>query len=787
MTPPDDDIFDLDDTSAAPALYDNISRLQPAMPWLDELNPEQRQAVEATDGPLLVLSGAGTGKTKVLTTRLAYLLTTGKAAPWNCLVVTFTNRAAAEMRERVQNLIGDMAGSVWLGTFHSMCVKILRAHAELVGLKPNFTILGEDDQKRLIKQILEAEGLDEKKYPPQGLVEKISRLKDKGITVDKVENNYRSTVLTKVYQKYQARLLELNCVDFGDILLDTLVILMSNPEVLAKYQEKFRYIMVDEYQDTNVTQYLFLRLLSQKYRNLCCVGDDDQSIYSWRGAEIENIMRFQQDFADARVIRLERNYRSTANILRAASAMIAHNATRLGKTLRVAENSPATRCDNEKIQVWRLASGGEEAERIVGEIENLHRSGYDYTDMAILVRTAAQTREIEEKLISAAVPYQVIGGPKFYERAEVRDALAYFRVVVQPADDLALERIINKPTRGIGAKSIDKLREIARSRGCSLYDAAALAVAENLLGGKAQKNLADLVENFAAWRQVAANLPSGDLAEQILAESGYMEMLKNDTAVEAEGRIENLRELIGVMNDIATYPSLAEFLEHVSLVMENDNVIDHNKVMLMTLHAAKGLEFRVVFLPGWEESLFPHQKSLDENGTNALEEERRLAYVGLTRAKEKLYIMLTSSRLLYGQWQNNEPSRFLNEIPSDCLQFNHTMYGGYGNYSGGYSGTYARGGYGYKKSYAVRRPAFSTKPSYQRYDEDEHEYTYEPVDEYADYSSAVSGRRSSLVGLKVYHESFGYGKIVAVSGQACEVDFAKYGRKKVMGTYLRRA
>ena len=444
-----DDIFDLaaEGDCGAPHTFDNISQLAPSYSWLEMLNPEQKEAVKTTEGPVLVLSGAGTGKTKVLTTRLAYILSQHKANPWNCLVVTFTNRAAREMRERVQGLIGDVANSVWLGTFHSVCVKILRNHAEIVGLKSNFTILNEDDQKRLIKQILEAESIDDKKYPPQAILDKISRWKDKGLGADKVQNDYKETVLTHVYQKYQERLLELNCVDFGDIILHTLKILLSEADILDKYQNRFQYIMVDEYQDTNVSQYLLIRLLSQKYRNLCCVGDDDQSIYSWRGAEIENILRFNKDFPDAKTIRLERNYRSTANILKAASNLISNNQDRLGKTLKVAENSPALQCDNSKIKVVSTYSGSEEAAYVADEIENLHRTGTGYSQMAVLVRTAAQTREFEEKFIAEAIPYQVIGGPKFYERAEIRDALAYLRVVLQPADDLALERIINNMKR----------------------------------------------------------------------------------------------------------------------------------------------------------------------------------------------------------------------------------------------------------------------------------------------------------------------------------------------------
>ncbi|MEE6208359.1 MAG: 3'-5' exonuclease, partial [Alphaproteobacteria bacterium] len=480
-------------------------------------------------------------------------------------------------------------------------------------------------------------------------------------------SQYRSSTLLKIYAKYQARLIELNCVDFGDILLDTLILLQSNPDVLAKYQDKFKYIMVDEYQDTNVTQYLFLRLISQKSRNLCCVGDDDQSIYSWRGAEIENIMRFQNDFEDAQIIRLERNYRSTANILNAASALIMHNATRLGKTLRVAENSPAGKYGNDKIKVLSLYNGEEEAKWIADEIENLHHGGYRYSDIAVLVRTAFQTREFEEKFISEAIPYQVIGGPKFYERAEIRDILAYLRVIIQPDDDLAFERIINKPARGIGAKTIEKLQQTAREKQTSMYKAVDFMLSEGSLSGKAKSNLSELMAKFADWQKCTAAEMPADIAERVIDESGYLEMLKNDTSTESEGRIENLKELINVMSDVNNYPTLPEFLEHVSLVMDNDSTLDQNKVMLITLHSAKGLEFDVVFLPGWEEELFPHKKSLEENGSGALEEERRLAYVALTRAKQKLYITTTNCRRIYGEWRNNTPSRFLNEIPTSCL------------------------------------------------------------------------------------------------------------------------
>ena len=787
-----EDIFDLSfydnmPKSEAP-VYDNTSALMPSFPWLEGLNPEQKEAVTTTEGPVLVLSGAGTGKTRVLTTRLAYILASHKANPWECLVVTFTNRAAKEMKERVQNLIGDMAASVWLGTFHSVCVKILRSHAELVGLHSNFTILNEDDQKRLIKQISEAEGIDDKKYPPQSVVECIQRWKDKGLTVDKIQTEYKSNVITFLYEKYQARLIELNCVDFGDIILHALTILLSNPDVLQRYQTRFKYIMVDEYQDTNVSQYLLLRLLSQKYRNLCCVGDDDQSIYSWRGAEIENILRFNKDFTDAKVIRLERNYRSSANILAAASALISHNQGRLGKTLKVAENSPALACDNAKIKVVSNYSGEEEARYVAGEIENLHRSGVNYSQMAVLVRTAFQTREFEEKFISESIPYQVVGGPKFYERAEIRDAIAYFRIVMQPHDDLALERIINKPARGVGAKSVEKFHQTARAEHISLYMAIEKMLAEGSISGKAKNSLNVLMGNFEEWRKSMQALTPDDLASLILEDSGYLESLKNDKSPEAPGRIENLKELISVMSDHEKFPTLNDFMEHVSLVMDNDDETDPNRISLMTLHAAKGLEFDVVFLPGWEEGLFPHQRSLDEGGSNSLEEERRLAYVAITRAKKQLYILTALNRRVYGQWQNNLPSRFINELPPQNIELINNA----SNYfqrsdvssSGSYWGT---------KDYQRSEP--DEFGEYEYSDGGGYTYTREYNNSYQGYNSwnnmskarqaAKNATSDIAIGSRVYHESFGYGRVKNVEGRKLEIIFDKAGYKRLMKDYVK--
>ncbi len=780
------DIFDLAAEEPA-ATYDNTARLMPELPWLSELNPEQKQAVTTTEGPLLVLSGAGTGKTKVLTARLAYILANMKANPWNCLVVTFTNRAAREMQNRARNLIGNIADSVWMGTFHGIAVKILRRHAELVGLKSNFTILGEDDQRRLIKQLLEADGIDDKKYPPQSILDKIQLWKDKGLTADKIDDSFRANVVTEVYKKYQARLLELNCVDFGDLLLYTLNILMSDAGVLDDYQTRFKYIMVDEYQDTNVTQYLFLRLICQKYRNLCCVGDDDQSIYSWRGAEIENILRFEKDFPDAKVIRLERNYRSTANILAAASALIRHNRDRLGKTLKVAENSPAARGDNSKIKVVSTYSGSEEAAYVADEIENLHRNGTGYSQMAVLVRTAAQTREFEEKFIAEAIPYQVIGGPKFYERAEIRDALAYLRVVLQPADDLALERIINKPARGIGAKTIEKFENEARVNHISMFMAIEKMLKEGALSGKVKTNVSELINNFYQWRQTMNAVSPDDLAAQVLEDSGYMEMLKMDKSAEAEGRIENLKELINVMSDTEQYPTLSDFMEHVSLVMDNDNNIDTDKVMLITLHSAKGLEFDAVFLPGWEEGLFPHQRALDEGGGSALEEERRLAYVAMTRAKQKLYILTALNRRIYGQWQNNLPSRFINELPPANIEICNmaaTYFGAAGNYGGSWAEQHRSSSNWYNRSRQTEENVIrdSDRFSYVRDEDDGWSGSVWRAKQ-----KARNAASATPVGSRVFHETFGYGKVLKIEGNKLEIWFDQAGHKKLLKDYVRKA
>lgn len=801
--------FDENDEQTIAPIYDNISSLRPEPNFMSDLNPEQKEAVLKTEGPLLVLAGAGTGKTKVLTTRLAYILDNHYAQPWNCLVVTFTNRAANEMKERVRQFIGDTVNSVWLGTFHSICVKILRKYPYLAGLKPNFTILGEDDQKRVIKKILQENNIDEKQYTPQAVLEKISRLKDKGLSMERVENEYKNNITAFIYKEYQKRLIELNCVDFGDILLYVLNILMNpeNKQVLDEYQELFKYIMVDEYQDTNVTQYLLLRLLSQKYRNICCVGDDDQSIYSWRGAEIENILKFNEDFPEATTIRLERNYRSTAHILTAASAVISHNSKRLGKTLKVAEHSPVSECKNEKIKVISTFSGDDEAKYIAQKIKDFKYDGISYEQMAILVRTASQTRAFEDVFIKEAIPYRVIGGLKFYERAEIRDVLAYFRLILQPSADLAFERIINKPARGIGEKTVDKIREYAKAGRIPLYQALVNMEDENLFTGKTKNAIESFAQHITEWRKVQQAVSLGEFAAQVVEESGYMTMLEQDKSVEAPGRIENIKELINVMSDSDSYPTLSDFLEHVSLVIDNEYNDNSNKVIISTLHAAKGLEFDAVFLPGWEEGLFPHQKCIDGADDSSVEEERRLAYVAITRAKRLLYITMAFSRKLYGQWQNNLPSRFINELPPTCIDLiNNTGYAkpqsnhSYDSSYGGRRAYYKTNTDGYRNSSSSYRYG-GKYGSYKKPEKSGYFDSYESVayDEYTDYDEGSyynqqpqndyfyqKKKSSPLVGIRVYHSSFGYGRIVDVDGDRCEVNFDKVGKKKIMASFLEK-
>lgn len=725
-------------------------------PWLRGLNSEQFQAVTTTEGPVLVLSGAGTGKTKVLTSRLAHILAGRRAQPWQCLAVTFTNKAAREMRDRVAALIGPVAEGLWLGTFHALCVRILRRHAELVGLKSNFTILDADDQLRLLKQVMEGAQIDSKRWPAQALMSTIQRWKDQGRLPDKLTEADATELAggraQDLYAQYQQRLLSLNACDFGDLLLHNLTLFLTQPDVLAQYQNQFRYILVDEYQDTNVAQYLWLRLLAQTHKNICCVGDDDQSIYSWRGAEVGNILRFERDFPGAKVVKLESNYRSTPHILAAASGLIANNEGRLGKTLRPGLNHEPSAV--EKVRVRGVWDGPEEARVVVEEIETLQRKGENLSTMAILVRAGFQTREFEERLITTGVPYRVIGGPRFYERQEIRDAMAYLRLVNSPDDGLAFERIVNTPKRGLGDAALQNVHATARARSLSLFEAARLLVETDELKPKPRKALTGFCDDVLRWRDRLATTEHALLTQAILDESGYIAMWQNDKTPEAPGRVENLKELVRALGD---FDSLQTFLEHVALVMENDERSDLDKVTIMTLHGAKGLEFDSVFLPGWEEGVFPHQRAVDEGGDAGLEEERRLAYVGLTRARRRVLVTFAANRRIYNQWQAALPSRFLSELPDQHVerQAERGLFAG-GNSSAAWNSGGPQGG-------AWRKPAVEGT-SWQM--------------------AARDGGDDFAVGDRVFHQKFGNGFVVAVDGDKLEIDFDKAGLKKVLSSFV---
>lgn len=665
------DPFDLANDSRAEMARSVAVTISPPLSWLESLNPEQRQAVETTEGFVLVLSGAGTGKTRVLTTRLAYIVASGRAAPWQTLAVTFTNRAAREMRERLLAMIGPAAEQTWLGTFHSVALRMLRRQPELVGLRANFMVLDVDDQLRLLKQVVELEGINPKRWPVQNLMTLLQRWKDHGLTPGQVTPEPMGELtpahLTSLYQHYQERLLAINAVDFGDLLLHTLILFQTHADVLAYYQRKFRYVLVDEYQDSNVVQYLLLRLLAQHHNNLCCVGDDDQSIYSWRGAEVGNILRFEKDFPGACVIRLERNYRSRLHILQAASSLIHHNRHRLGKELRVAIPKSAEKGgrDGDKMLLCGVWDDTREAQIVVEEIETDHRRGRSLSQMAILVRAGFQTRAFEERLIVTDVPYRVISGPRFYERQEIRDAIAYLRVITQPDDDLAFEHILNIPKRGLGPVTLQALHVLGQRERIPLHTAAWRLLATDDLKPKARASLSTLMGFFSAWRQASATTSHPDLAARVLEDCGYTAMWKADRSSDAPARLENLRELIQAMGE---FDSLLGFLEHISLVTEGEQTSEKDHVTLMTLHAAKGLEFDAVFLPGWEEGLFPHRRALDSGGLKALEEERRLAYVGLTRARHKVMISFAAFRRIHNQFQPAIPSRFVNELPLEVVE-----------------------------------------------------------------------------------------------------------------------
>ena len=745
-------------------------------PYIAGLNAPQREAVLTTEGPVLVLAGAGTGKTAALTARLAHLIATRRAYPSEILSVTFTNKAAREMRERVGRLIGPaVEGMPWLGTFHSIGAKMLRRHAELVGLQSNFTILDTDDQLRLLKQLIQASGIDEKRWSARLLAGLIDKWKNRGWTPAELDageaEHFGNGRGQEMYRQYQERLIALNACDFGDLLLHMLTLLKTDREILELYQQRFRYIMVDEYQDTNSSQYLWLRLLAQARKNICCVGDDDQSIYSWRGAEVANILRFERDFPGATVIRLEQNYRSTPHILAAASGVIAENGTRLGKTLWTQHQ------DGEKVEVVGVWDGPEEARRISDEIEQEQRRGRSLNDMAILVRAQFQTRELEDRFLQIGMPYKIIGGFRFYERAEIRDALAYLRLINQPSDDLAFERIVNVPKRGLGDKAVEKIHRLARAEGAPLALAAARILDTDELTPQARRALGNFIADLARWRDRAATLPHAELARLVLDESGYTAALQAERTTEASGRLENLNELTRAMEE---YETLGAFLEHVSLVMDNDAIASDEKVTVMTIHAAKGLEFDTVFLAGWEEGVFPSQRALDEGGLASLEEERRLAYVALTRARRRCVILHAANRRIYGQWTSSIPSRFVGELPAEHVTSESSFSGGQSLWRANWSER--------SDPFADVGRGTGRGPGWQRAASAGTSFTREPQRIVEARRSAVSlgnkGRDDLSVGMRVFHQKFGYGDIAEIEGNKLEVEFDQAGRKRVMDSFV---
>ena len=749
-------------------------------PWLRGLNPPQREAVLTTEGPVLLLAGAGTGKTAALTARMAHILYNRLAWPSEILAVTFTNKAAREMRERIGAMVGEaVEGMPWLGTFHSIGAKMLRRHAEIIGLQSNFTIIDTDDQIRLLKQLILSEDIDEKRFPAKSLAGLIDRWKNKGFSpadVDAGESElFANGKGQHMYALYQARLLALNACDFGDLLLHGLKLLQNNRDILEKYQQQFKYILVDEYQDTNAVQYLWLRLLAQARKNICCVGDDDQSIYSWRGAEVTNILRFEKDFPGAKVIKLEQNYRSTPHILAAASGLINANSGRLGKTLWTELD------EGEKVRIVGVWDGPEEARRVGDEIETLQHRGASLNDIAILVRAQHQTREFEDRFIQVGLNYRIVGGFRFYERAEIRDAIAYLRIVNQPADDLAFERIVNTPKRGIGDKAVEKIHIVARAERAPLSLAAARLVGTDELSGKARRSLADLVIDIGRWRDEASRTQPADLIRLILDESGYTAMLQAERSVEASGRLQNLEELGRAMEE---YDTLGEFLEHVSLVMDNDANAGEAAITVMTIHAAKGLEYDHVFLVGWEDGVFPSQRALDEGGLASLEEERRLAYVAITRARHKATIFHAANRRIYGQWTSSIPSRFIEELPADHIEAEQTMTGGASMWRASWSeqgdpfahlaaaNATRAGARGPGWQRAATSGGFNPRPTTVR------ENTRSAA------SMGAKPRSDLRVGMRVFHEKFGYGEIVEIEGNKLEIEFEQAGAKRVIDSFV---
>jgi DNA helicase-2/ATP-dependent DNA helicase PcrA len=769
--------------------------------YLAVLNGEQRRAVEAVDGPVLVLAGAGTGKTRVLTTRIAHILQQRKAMPGQILAVTFTNKAAREMSHRVEQLLGYSSvapdgtrmGSPlqWLGTFHSIGMKMLRRHAEKLGFTSSFTILDADDQMRLLKAIMIERNIDVKQHTPKSYMGVIQSMKDQGLTPDAATTHARAKadeLTLPLYRAYQERLKTINAMDFGDLLLHCLTIFQQYPDVATQFAQQFHYILVDEYQDTNVAQYLWLRVLALGHKNICCVGDDDQSIYGWRGAEVGNILRFESDFPNATVVRLEQNYRSTSNILAAAGGVIGNNRTRLGKKLWTESDG------GEKVRLRCTHDSDEEALYIGEEIEAAQREGFSLAEVAILVRASFQTRSFEERFLTLGLPYKVIGGLRFYERQEIRDAIAYLRVIAEPRDDLALERIINLPKRGVGKATMELMHSTARNMHISLHAAVEHLHRTGQIKGKLGQTMKDLLDQFTLWQQNAAHLPLNELAEKVILESGYQAMWEAEKSVEAQGRLENLRELTRAMGE---FESLTSFLEHVGLVTDEASATQHtDMISIMTLHAAKGLEFDVVFLPGWEEGLFPHQRALDESGSSGLEEERRLAYVGITRAKKRLTITRAERRRFFAnggiEWQTTLPSRFLKELPQANVEdLGGGIYGGWGaqrrnamqdemkNLFAAHS-TGANIGWG--KTGAASSGSTLTGAALA---EAKKQYSASSFSTKAEDNEIA--KVSYAVGERVFHQKFGYGRVISKDGANLEIAFEKASTKKVMSDYVKRA
>ena len=781
-----------DQTSSVKLSLSQMAIAARSTSYMDELNPAQRAAVEQLDGPVLMLAGAGTGKTKALTTRVAHLLNTGAARPNEILSVTFTNKAAREMKSRVGNLIGQIEGLPWMGTFHSICVKLLRRHAELVGLKSNFTILDTDDQLRLMKQLISAAQIDDKRWPARQLANIIDNWKNRAWAPNQVPESelvLYNYVGADLYKQYQQRLRDLNATDFGDLLLHVVTIFQNNPDILSQYNRFFKYILVDEYQDTNVAQYLWLRLLAQGHQNICCVGDDDQSIYGWRGAEVGNILRFEKDFPGAHVVRLEQNYRSTQHILGAASGIIDGNQGRLGKTLWT------EKLEGEKVRLIGHWDGEEEARWIGDEVEASQvgtrgRDPYDLDSVAILVRASHQMRAFEDRFLTIGLPYRVLGGPRFYERMEIRDAMGYFRLALSRDDDLAFERIVNTPKRGLGNKAQQKIQFEARTNGVSLVEGARILLSRRGLGGKGATELGLLIDGIDRWgAQVRiADANHVELAEIILDESGYTAHWQNDRTPEGPGRLENLKELVKALEG---FENLQGFLEHVSLIMDNEQESNGAKVSIMTLHGAKGLEFPMVFLPGWEDGLFPSQRSMDESGLKGLEEERRLAYVGITRAEEVCTISFAANRRVYGQWQSALPSRFVDELPEEHVDV-LTPPGLYG-------GGYGAAGMGASANPVVQEMEGSdifdraskadvyNSPGWKRLQERSAKRGLGQPSEQRNMTIDMNVISSFSLGDRVFHQKFGYGEVMNIEGEKLDIEFDKAGSKKVVAQYIQSA